>query len=567
MKTNFKIFFQTRSIIWVLFSGVILLVLLSVLVVKPLKVTTFSNTSKLARLQCRDAGDLLSLKINSSVDVIRNYAFLLANLAETSMIPPENKREFLVQEMFIRNKHEKSFNNLWCTFEPNALDGMDAQFINKMESDYRGVFCPWIVDGSFIPTSLDDYVSDFYTIPKKTKKEAITDPYWDKINEKDILMFSFSTPILLNDTVIGILGTDFFIQELIEIIDANRMVGNCTLITDKGTIVVHDNVDLIGTQVNFDIEHFQNQINENNICDEFIKYDNRDFYRVFVPVCIGNVGTPWYYIVEVPAKQIFSEDIKIIGLLSIIFILFALALYFYIKTVEKNRELHKLHSVKDKLFSVVAHDLRSPIAALMTLIEHLFMKTFDEKTQTVILQDISKRVEDVYKLLDNLLRWAKSQMHGIKVSPVYFNVQEEVNGVLNNLKNVANAKKISLENLLLEHDVFADRDLFSVIVRNFVSNAIKFTPEGGKIIINSEVYENKLIVSVIDNGIGMTPEVLNNLFRPNQTMSLLGTNNETGTGLGLLLCSDFVKAIGGKIWVSSQYGEGSTFSFTVPIKE
>jgi len=133
------------------------IILGSLLLIKPLQVTTFSSTSKIARLQCQDAGDILSLKINSSADIIRNYSYLIANLAETDLIPRENKREFMLKEMILRYENEKALNNLWCTFEPNALDGMDAHFINRPGSDERGVFNPWIVGGRLIPTKLDDY--------------------------------------------------------------------------------------------------------------------------------------------------------------------------------------------------------------------------------------------------------------------------------------------------------------------------------------------------------------------------------------------------------------------------
>jgi signal transduction histidine kinase len=247
--------------------------------------------------------------------------------------------------------------------------------------------------------------------------------------------------------------------------------------------------------------------------------------------------------------------------------LFVLSVFSYIKTVEKNKELNKLHTVKNKLFSVVAHDLRSPISSLMSLLKLVNMKKLDPETQTTIFMDISKRVENVFRLLDNLLRWAKSQMQGIVLSPVYFDVQGEVHEVIDSLQNVAEAKDISLKTHVEKQEVFADRDMFSVIVRNLTSNALKFTAEEGEVTINSEISDNMLVISVTDTGTGMTPETLKNLFNLTKTVSVLGTNNESGTGLGLLLCSDFVKANGGDIWVSSKQGEGSKFSFSIPLKK
>ena len=558
---------KTKNLITIGVAVFLVIFFSSVVLLMPLRITTFSNTSKIAWLQCQEAGDKLSAKINSSADIIRNYAYLIIYLVETDLIPKENKRAFMLKEMELRYKNEKEINSLWCTFEPNAFDGMDAHFINRMGSDERGVFNPWFVEDKLTPSTLDDYASDFYTIPKETKQEAISDPYWDIIYGKEILMITFTTPILLNDTFIGVLGTDFYIDELNELIACNKFAGSSTLVTDKGIIVIHDNPEYIGKSVNFNMDEIKNKLTEEKVFGEFHKSEHGDTYRVFVPVDFGEICNPWFYIVEVPAKQIYAEDRKIIGLLAIIFILLVVSIFFYIKTVEKNRELHQLHTVKDKLFSIIAHDFRSPIASLISMLELAKMKMLDPEEQAEIFMNISKRVEDVYKLLDNLLKWAKSQMHGIVVSPVYFDAQDEVNEVLNGLQNVAEAKKISLNARVGKHEIFADRDMFSVIVRNLASNAIKFTFEGGEIIIDSEMSDNKLVISVKDKGTGMTPEVLNNLFKLTKTKSVRGTNNEAGTGLGLLLCSDFVKANGGEIWVNSKQDEGSTFSFSVPLNK
>ena len=567
MEKHSKSSSKTKGVVAIGVTVFLFIVLVSALLLMPLRVTTFSHTSKIARLQCQDVGEKLFMKISSSADIIRNYSYLIAHLVETDLIPREKKREFMLKEMELRYKNEKEINNLWCTFEPNAFDGMDAHFINRMGSDERGVFNPWFVDDKLTPSTLDDYSSDFYTIPKETKRETISDPYWDVIYGKEILMITFSTPILVNDTFLGVLGTDFYIDELDELITSNELVGNSTLITDKGIIVMHDNPEFIGTSVDFDMDDLKNKLTEENVFDEFHPSEQGDIYRVFFPVYSGEISAPWFYIVEVPASQIYTEYRKLIGLIAIIFILLVVSIFFYVKTVEKNRELRKLHTVKDKLFSVVAHDLRNPIGALISMLELVKMKMVDPEKQTTLLTEISKRVEDVYRLLDNLLRWAKSQMQGIIFSPVYFDVQKEIQDVMYSVQNAAAEKGISLNLHAENQEVFADLDMFSVIVRNLTTNAIKFTTEGGEITISSEISNDKLVISVKDTGTGMTPEAVKNLFSLTKTVSVLGTNNEKGTGLGLLLCSEFVKANGGEIWVNSKQGEGSTFSFSVPLKK
>jgi len=232
-----------------------------------------------------------------------------------------------------------------------------------------------------------------------------------------------------------------------------------------------------------------------------------------------------------------------------------------------NKELKELNFVKDKLFSVVAHDLRSPIVALMTLLKLVNANKMNTEKQAQLLKDVSIRVGNTFGLLDNLLRWAKSQMQGMSPSPKYFDVQEQSQAVTDTLQSFAGAKMITLNNHIEKHQVFADHDMFTVVIRNLTTNAIKYTSANGTITLESERSDNMLVISVKDTGTGMTQEVQNKLFKLSETHSQSGTENETGTGLGLVLCADFVKANGGNIWFTSKKGEGSTFFFSLPVKE
>jgi signal transduction histidine kinase len=252
------------------------------------------------------------------------------------------------------------------------------------------------------------------------------------------------------------------------------------------------------------------------------------------------------------------------GALAMIAALLALSVFFYRKTTEKNRELKNLHTVKDKLFSVVAHDLRNPMGALMSMLKLANNNKLDLETQSKLLKDISTRIDDTYGLLDNLLHWSKSQMQGIVPSPAYFDAQEGSRAVTDSLQTIAVHKNIVLNNRIEKQQVYADRNMFAVVVRNLTMNAIKYTPEVGEITLASELKDGMLIISVKDNGTGMTQEVQDQLFQLSETRSQRGTNNESGTGLGLVLCADFVKLNGGSIWFTSKQGEGSTFFFSVP---
>ena len=561
-----KIKFKTKFPVAAGIAGLIIITLGCILLMIPLRMTSLSNSSKIAKLQCQEAGTKLSMKINASADIVRNYSYIIAHLVETELILKENKREFMLSQMEMRYQSQKSLNNLWCTFEPNALDGMDDQYINKMGSDYLGIFSPWFAYDKLINSPIDDYETDYYNIPKKTKKEAMSEPYWDFINGEQKLMITFTVPIMLNDTFLGVLGTDFYIDDLTELIANQNIIGSGIFVTDKGIILIHENRDMIGKRYNFDYNEIIDNFSEESVFDKFDISENDDIYKVYFPVCYSNDVEPWIYIVEVPAKQIYAEARKTVIPLVIIFVLIVLSGYFYRKTIEKKRELEELHTVKDKIFSIVAHDLRSPMGSLVSILSLSNMNMLDAETQAQFMKDISTRVDDVYGLLDNLLRWAKNQMNGIVFSPVNFDVKNEIDAVMEGLRNMAATKMIQLNNNTENCEVYADRDMFSVIVRNLATNALKYTSADGEVTIDSQLSNNMLIVSVKDSGTGMSQEVQDKLFKLSETKSHRGTNNESGTGLGLVLCAEFVKVNGGKIWFKSKQGEGTTFFFSVQTR-
>ena len=276
-------------------------------------------------------------------------------------------------------------------------------------------------------------------------------------------------------------------------------------------------------------------------------------------------------------NQEFQKQRKLTFILAVSLLMtltmLALAVFFYRKITEmnremkvKNHEMKELHTVKDKLFSVVAHDLRSPVAALASLIRLVDVNRLNAIEQE-LFKGISGRVETTSDLLGNLLNWAKSQMQGIVPAPVYFDIHEESRSVTDSLQTTADNKKIVLQNRIVQQQVYADRDMYALTLRNLSTNAIKYTSAGGEVILASELSGNMLVISVKDTGTGMPQEVQKKLFNLSETKSRRGTDNESGTGLGLVLCADFVKANGGRIWFTSVQGEGSTFFFSVPVNK
>ena len=234
---------------------------------------------------------------------------------------------------------------------------------------------------------------------------------------------------------------------------------------------------------------------------------------------------------------------------------------------KQEKDLKEAVNTKDKFFSIIAHDLRSPFNTILGFTEMVIKKT--KKIEVTEYEKyfgfINSSAKKTLVLLDNLLNWAKSQTGQISFNPekqIFSSIIEEIFQLLN-----SNAEK---KNIILnffdseEIIVFADSNMISSILRNLISNAIKFTNQNGKIDVYAVQNDNFIEVVVSDNGVGMNEETKNKLFRPEFNQSTLGTTNEKGTGLGLILCKEFVEKHGGKIWVESEVEKGSVFKFTIP---
>lgn len=237
---------------------------------------------------------------------------------------------------------------------------------------------------------------------------------------------------------------------------------------------------------------------------------------------------------------------------------------------KQQQKLYELNASKDKFFSIIAHDLRNPIAGFLNLTEILSdnFGTFSEKESKEFIDIMNQASKQLYNLLENLLQWSRSQTGNVPFEPKYFSLKKIVENTIDLLMmNIENKKikvYIKIDDLC---QVYADENMTTTVIRNLVSNAIKFSNPDGNIIIRAEKSESFVVISVIDNGVGMRNEDREKLFRIDQHHTTVGTSNEKGTGLGLILCKEFVLRNGGQIWVESDLNKGSTFSFTLPKQQ
>lgn len=238
---------------------------------------------------------------------------------------------------------------------------------------------------------------------------------------------------------------------------------------------------------------------------------------------------------------------------------------------QANRELEESNAIKDKLFSIIAHDLKSPFTTLLGFSELLVnnFKDYNMEQFQMMLSHIQSAAKSAFTLLENLLLWAMSQNEQLQFSPEVVNVTQIAKDVTKSLKSVAAMKDVRIKCQPDDHPIegSVDVNMFRTILHNLVSNAIKFSYNGGAIDVNVSSNDSELTIIVSDNGIGMTEETKNKLFTLEKNKSKPGTAQEKGTGLGLLICHDFVQKHGGDIQVESQLEKGSSFIVKLPQPE
>lgn len=237
---------------------------------------------------------------------------------------------------------------------------------------------------------------------------------------------------------------------------------------------------------------------------------------------------------------------------------------------QKNQELKELNATKDKFFSIIAHDLRSPLSGFISLTKMMLENYSDLPKDNAhkLISVMHDTADKLYRLSENLLSWATLQKDTINFIPENCNLSKIVIQNVEIMSNLINQKNITLTtHISNDIIVFADHSMLDSIIRNLISNAIKFTKKNGTIDIYASDAENKIQLSVQDSGIGISANMLDNLFKIDQKTFRKGTDGEASSGLGLILCKEFITKNNGSIWVESEIGKGSIFYITLPKPE
>ncbi|KAI7273313.1 hypothetical protein KC345_g7038 [Hortaea werneckii] len=237
------------------------------------------------------------------------------------------------------------------------------------------------------------------------------------------------------------------------------------------------------------------------------------------------------------------------------------------KLRDSARQLSELNAFKDRMFSVVAHDIRDPLAVLVNLMELLEEEIQAEREDhEELIHEMGQQIENTFALVEVLLDWFRSQREGMVFNPIQRDLGSAVQASLRLLRLRSDTKQIQMISEIPEETyVYADKEMLDLIIRNLLSNAIKFTYGGGCIRLKAERRERHMVIAVSDTGGGISPEQADTLLHDDSRISMAGTSGERGVGLGLTLCREFVQLNGGELWFDSIPSRGSTFYFSLPL--
>lgn len=288
---------------------------------------------------------------------------------------------------------------------------------------------------------------------------------------------------------------------------------------------------------------------------------------------------PAFYTIELTPAQLYSERFLNLGASMVLLLLAARhmirnselaehAMEFHAQQMEENnRRLENANHTKTRLFSVIGHDLRNPLIAIKSSVSLLNDPGFPEDQRQVLITELDKRVDVAMHLMNNLLMWSKTQLNGITFQPEMLIPSDLCKAAMREVETLAANKNITLSlQSTLPAPVFADRNMLDIVLRNLLTNSIKFTMPGGFIRISVETQDGQKVITISDSGLGMTPEVLEKIRRQ-EFYTTHGTSREKGSGLGLMLCREFLGRHNAELQIESSPGKGTRTSFALNIVE
>jgi len=284
--------------------------LVCILLMIPMRKTALEDSARFAQYSANACSETLAGKINGVASVIRAYSGLIENIITSSSIADEHNREYIVADLVGILQREKSVTNIFCLFEPNAVDGLDSLFKGRAGSSADGRFIPYLTPGRISTASLDVIGSALYETPKSTGREIISEPYTVIENGVETNIFSVSIPIMVNGNFVGVIGSRFYIDELSRLISSINNYGDGKLVTDKGIIAIYHVPDRIGVLAERGNREILDRLPEGKMFEGFYYLDGQRQYKVYVPISLGEGNRPWFFAIDIPSKDVYKKSVE-----------------------------------------------------------------------------------------------------------------------------------------------------------------------------------------------------------------------------------------------------------------
>jgi signal transduction histidine kinase len=475
----------------------------------------------------------------------------------------------VIQEIYMA----ENLNRLFARTNKNLPNAPFVYYISK--ANFWNLTPRHTEDFSFFIRNYVNYELFTLGLPKNnpTQKVFWTKPYIDAGGNG--LMVSAGIPVYNHNQFVGNICIDMLFNDIANYLNSSTFANHNVSLIDNYSQVVSSTIQDLASPGIIPTLHHLIKDNRNNIeffeVNKFVWYNN---YLIF----ISNIpNTQWYILYfEARTKFIGKTTMQVLPVfVAVMFLLVIIYLLLYtnrlrIENQTARIKAEKANMAKNKFLSIIAHDLRGPFNSMLGFSD-IMNKNFKNNNldnQKKYFDYIHEGIKRLYKLLEDLLLWAKLQMEGITCNPEDLELNSTVDETIEPLLQSTHNKSIRLLNQVpSDIYLYSDKSMISTIIRNLVSNAIKFTPRNGTIIVSAINREQFVEIYIKDDGIGISKDKIDVLFDIGEKTLSVGTESESGSGLGLMLCKDLVEQQKGKIWVESEVGKGSTFYFTIPLKD
>jgi len=349
-------------------------------------------------------------------------------------------------------------------------------------------------------------------------------------------------------------------------------------LVNKQNLITNDTFDSLNLLLNINFKHLDElillgEIEDFDDIEDYINHYSSEIFKEFSNInktIENNIESRFNRFRFETAFKARRLELFVVSFYS--FSILSLLICFYLIYKQNNlrlwlvKELKESNNLKDKFFSIIAHDLRSPFTFLInlsTLVSETEIAN-DEKLLKSALKNIEDTSKKTFNLLNNLLEWANSQTNKLRVNKEWFNIQEEITEILDLYSDIITKKQIEIKYTPQIINAFADKNMIKTVIRNLIGNAIKFVPENGEISIQVNSTDSFNEILIIDNGSGLSQQDIAKLFRLDVDTKFIGNAENKGSGLGLILCKEFIEKHGGKIFARANSDKGCTFGFEIP---